>query len=227
MTADTERRGWTQNPDGVKKDILSVAVSEFAANGLSGTRVDTIAARTRSSKRMIYYYFGDKLGLYTRALEAAYLKVRKGEASLDLDHLPPNEALARLVAFTFDHHRKNPDFIRMVMIENIHNAEHLAASQVIRDMNVAAIDKLAAICRRGQDAGVFRAGLDPLALHWQISAISFFNVSNRPTFSAIFGGELFEEDAQQRIRQQAVETILSMVAKPGTTGWQRPQADQK
>ncbi len=214
MTADSERRSWTQNPDAVKRDILTVAVSEFAANGLSGTRVDTIASRTRTSKRMIYYYFGDKLGLYTRALEAAYLKVREGEAKLDLDHLPPKAALARLVSFTFDHHRNNPDFIRMVMIENIHNAEHLAASQAIRDMNVAAIDKLARICRRGEDEGVFRAGMDPLALHWQISAISFFNVSNRPTFSAIFGTDLFEDEAQAHLRQQTVETILAMVAAP-------------
>jgi len=163
---------------------------------------------------MIYYYFGDKLGLYTRALEAAYLKVREGEASLDLDHLPPEEALAKLVAFTFDHHRKNPDFIRMVMIENIHNAENLSASSVIRDMNVAAIDKLARICQRGEETGVFRAGLDPVALHWQISAASFFNVSNRATFSAIFGGALFEEPAQKAIRQQTVDGILAIACKP-------------
>lgn len=198
----------------MKRDILNVAVSEFAANGLSGTRVDTIASRTRTSKRMIYYYFDDKLGLYMRALEAAYLKVREGEASLDLDHLPPKEALARLVAVTFDHHRENPDFIRMVMIENIHNAEHLSASQVIRDMNVAAIEKLSRICRRGTEAGVFRDGLDPVALHWQISAASFFNVSNRPTFSAIFGGELFGEEAQKMVRQQTVEAILAVAALP-------------
>jgi len=210
MTTDAERRSWTQNPEAVKQDILSVAIAEFAANGLSGARVDTIASRTRTSKRMIYYYFGDKLGLYTRALEAAYLKVREGEAALDLDHLPPREALARLVAFTFDHHRNNPDFIRMVMIENIHNAENLAASQVIRDMNIAAIDKLAAICRRGEDEGVFRHGLDPVALHWQISAASFFNVSNRPSFSAIFGDDLFGETAQERIRRQTVECILAI-----------------
>ncbi|MBS8229127.1 TetR/AcrR family transcriptional regulator [Vannielia litorea] len=213
MTTDAERRGWTQNPEAVKEDILTVALSEFAARGFSGARVDTIASRTQTSKRMIYYYFGDKLGLYTRALEAAYLEVREGEASLDLDHLPPQEALARLVAFTFDHHRANPDFIRMVMIENIHNAENLAVSQVIRDLNVAAIDKLADICRRGQEAGVFRAALDPVALHWQISAASFFNVSNRPTFSAIFGSELFEEPAQEVIRQQTVEAILAIACK--------------
>lgn len=214
ITTHAERRGWTQNPEAVKQDIVLVAISEFAANGLSGARVDTIASRTRTSKRMIYYYFGDKLGLYTNALEAAYLKVREGESSLDLDHLSPQEALAELVAFTFDHHRKNPDFIRMVMIENIHNAENITASQVIRDMNMTAIDKLARICKRGQEAGVFRDTLDPVALHWQVSAASFFNVSNRPTFSAIFGGDLFEENAQEAIRQQTVESILAIALKP-------------
>lgn len=214
ITTDAGRRGWTQNPEAVKQDILSVAVSEFAASGLSGTRVDTIASRTRTSKRMIYYYFGDKLGLYTRALEAAYLKVREGEASLDLEHLPPKQALATLVAFTFDHHRNNPDFIRMVMIENIHNAENLGASRIIREMNTAAIERLARICHRGQDEGTFRQELDPVALHWQISAASFFNVSNRPSFSTIFGNELFEETAQQKIRQQTVESILAIASKP-------------
>jgi len=215
-TTDAERRGWTQNPEAVKQDILTVALSEFAENGFSGARVDTIASRTQTSKRMIYYYFGDKLGLYTRALEATYLKVREGEAQLDLDHLAPQDALARLVSFTFDHHRANPDFIRMVMIENIHKAKHLIASQVIRDLNVAAIDKLTEICRRGQDAGVFREALDPVALHWQISAASFFNVSNRPTFSAIFGDELFEDIGQQTIRRQTVAAILSIACKPET-----------
>lgn len=212
MTAATgkkAKRSWTQNPEAVRQDILTVAIAEFAAYGLSGARVDEIAAKTQSSKRMIYYYFGDKLGLYSRALEAAYAKVREGEAGLNLDDLAPDEALRRLVEFTFDHHRANPDFIRMVMIENVHNAEHLVQSQVIRDLNVAAIEKLEAICRRGEAQGLFCPGLDPVALHWQISAASFFNVSNRPTFSALFGNDLFRDAGQESLRRQVVEMVLS------------------
>lgn len=202
------KRGWTQNPEAVKQDILEAATEEFAAHGLSGARIDNIVARTRTSKRMIYYYFEDKQGLYARALEAAYAKVRTGEAALDLGQLDPEAALARLVAFTFDHHRANPEFIRMVMIENIHNAENLVASDVIRGLNIAAIEKLHDICRRGEAEGVFRDGIDPVALHWQISAVSFFNVSNRPTFAALFGGDLFTEAGQDALRDAVVRTIL-------------------
>lgn len=40
--------------------ILAVATKEFADKGLSGARIDAIAAATLTSKRMIYYYFGSK-----------------------------------------------------------------------------------------------------------------------------------------------------------------------
>lgn len=208
---DKEKSGWKQNPEAVQADILRVAVSEFAKNGLSGARIDEIAARTTTSKRMIYYYFSDKETLYASALEAAYAKVRDGEGKLDLAGLPPEDALAKLVAFTFDHHRRNPDFIRMVMIENIHHADFLARSKVIRGLNTPAIDKLAEIIHRGEEAGTFRPGIDPTELHWQISALSFFNVSNRPTFSALFGKALYSRAGQAALRDNAVEMILRYV----------------
>ena len=204
-------QSWKQDPEGVRRDILDIAVSEFAARGLSGARIDDIVARTRTSKRMIYYYFGDKDGLYARALELAYSKVRRGEEELDLAGVPPADALAQLVGFTFDHHRANPDFIRMVMIENIHNAEFIRKSEVIRDLNVAAIDTLRHICVRGAERGHFRTDIDPVRLHWQISALTFFNVSNQPSFSALFGAELFTEPQQGTLRDEVIRMVVGSV----------------
>lgn len=198
-----------RDPEGVRKNILRVASQEFAESGLSGARIDEIAAQTKTSKRMIYYYFGDKDGLYKKCLEAAYEKVRRGEEALDLGGLAPDEALARLVNFTFEHHRKHPDFIRMVMIENIHNANYLRQSDLIQAMNNAAIEKLTSIIQRGQSDGIFRNDLDPVQLHWQISALSFFNVSNRHTFSALFGDSLFSRDGQEQLRSGTTEMVLS------------------
>src|SRR5688572_13510563 len=101
-----------QDPEGTRQNIIEVAAQEFALNGLAGARIDEIAAKTRSSKRMIYYYFGDKEGLYVSALENAYRQVREGESKLDVADLTPLEALKQLVEFTFDHHHKHEAFIR-------------------------------------------------------------------------------------------------------------------
>ncbi len=210
-TKDTTPTNRSNNPEGTRRNIIDVAAREFAENGLSGARIDEIAAKTKSSKRMIYYYFGDKEGLYLKVLEEAYSRVRAEEALLDLAGMEPREALDALVRFTFDHHDRNPDFIRLVMIENIHHADFLARSQVIQKLNVRAIDAVADLYRRGVEHGVFRQGIDPVELHWQISALCFFNVSNRATFSKIFKRDLGSKKSLASLRERVVDMVCRYV----------------
>jgi AcrR family transcriptional regulator len=215
-TGQEAREARVQDPEGTRRNILEVASKEFALNGLSGARIDEIAARTRFSKRMIYYYFGVKEGLYLRALENAYREVREAESQLDTEGLSPVAALAKLVEFTFDHHHFHEEFIRMVMIENIHHGQYLDQSEVIRELNVTAIDHIARIYARGVEAGVFRPGLDPVELHWQVSALCFFNVSNRATFSKIFGRDFGAPEQLESLRRNAVEMLLRFVSNAET-----------
>jgi AcrR family transcriptional regulator len=210
-TKEANGRGRSNDPEGTRRNIIDVATREFAENGLSGARIDEIAAKTNSSKRMIYYYFGDKEGLYLKVLEEAYSRVRAEEASLDLAGLEPAEALDTLVRFTFDHHDRHPDFIRLVMIENIHHADFLAKSQVIQKLNVRAIDAIADLYRRGVAGGTFREGLDPVELHWLISALCFFNVSNRATFSKIFKRDLGSRKSLGSLRDRVVDMVRRYV----------------
>ncbi|MBT2789046.1 MULTISPECIES: TetR/AcrR family transcriptional regulator [unclassified Halomonas] len=204
------------DPESVRADILAVATREFSEKGLSGARIDEIAEKTRASKRMIYYYFNDKETLYLHTLEAAYQKVRLQEAELDLDHLAPLEALSRLVRFTFCHHAKNPDFIRLVMIENIHHGRFLAQSELIQSLNAGVIDALTNVYARGLEAGCFREGLDPRELHWLISALSFFNVSNQHTFSRIFDWQQAAPENQRKLEDHVTEMVLRYVGTDAT-----------
>lgn len=200
--------GRTNDPEATMADILDVATREFAAKGLAGARIDEIAAATRTSKRMIYYYFGSKEGLYVAVLEEAYRRIRHIETDMHLEDLEPETALRRLVAFTCDYQRSNPDFIRLVMNENMHNGEFLAQSRLIQQLNVPAINLLRSVYERGVREGVFRCGLDPIDLHMSISALSVFNVSNRHTFSLIFKHDFDDTAAIEARRDSIVEMIV-------------------
>jgi AcrR family transcriptional regulator len=205
------RRQRVNDPEGTRRNIIEVATKEFADKGFSGARVDEIAARTKTSKRMIYYYFGGKEGLYIAVLEQSYLNIRSIEAALDLAQKPPEEALRKLVAFTFDYQNAHPDFIRLVMNENILNGIYVARSKAIQLLNVAVIDALRELLVRGQRDGAFRNDIDPIDLHMSISALCFFNVANRPTFSTIFKRDMSSPKALATRRTQVVETILRYV----------------
>ena len=191
--------------------ILEVALREFADKGLSGARIDEIAAATRTSKRMIYYYFGSKEGLYLAVLEHSYREMRRIEGELMLDNLPPEDALRRLVEFTFDHHVAHEDYIRIVMNENIERGKYLAQSQIIQELNVPAISAIGRLYERGQAAGVYRAGLDPVDIHASISALTFFNVSNQYSFGQIFKRDLAASAARALRRANIVEMVVRFV----------------
>ena len=60
-----------RDPDATRARILKAAKAEFARKGLSGARVDDIAARARSNKRMLYHYFGNKEELFRITLEVS------------------------------------------------------------------------------------------------------------------------------------------------------------
>lgn len=203
----------TNDPERTMAGILEVATLEFAEKGLDGARIDQIAAATQTSKRMIYYYFGNKEGLYLAVLEESYRKMRSVEADLHLEDFAPEEALRRLVAFTYDHHFGNPNYIRLVMSENMQRGSYMAQSTRIQSLNVTAIDTIAKLYARGVASGEFRAGLDPIDIHASISALTFFNVSNQHTFGLIFKRDMTDPAAVAARRASVVEMLVRFVRK--------------
>ncbi len=202
------------DPERTKEEILRVAIQEFGEKGLAGARIDAIAAATKTSKRMIYYYFGSKDGLYLAALEQSYAAVRDGELQLQLDAMDPETALRCIVTVMFDHHLANENYIRIVMSENMNRGLYLAKSAKIQQLNRPAITLLRTIYTRGVQAGVFRPGLDATDIHASISALNFFNVSNRHTFGLIFQQDTHSAAYQANRRENIVQMILRYVRGP-------------
>jgi AcrR family transcriptional regulator len=203
----------SHDPEVTRQNILAIATKEFSEKGYSGARVDEIAAHTNTSKRMIYYYFEDKEGLFIAVLEEAYRRIRQIEATLDLAHLEPEAAIRALVGFTFDYQNSNEDFIRLVMVENIHQGVHLARSQAIQELNIPVINTLREIYNRGVKEGLFRKGIDEIDLHMTISALCFFNVSNRATFSQIFKRDMAAPHMLAKRRETVIDTIIRFLRK--------------
>jgi AcrR family transcriptional regulator len=191
-----------------RAEILDVATSEFAAHGYHGSRVDEIAALTRTTKRMIYYHFGGKKQLYIAVLERAYARIRAAEREVDVDDLDPVGALRRVAEVTFDHHEAHPEFIRLVSIENIHNAEHVKELVGMVDLGGPVVSLLDGILRRGYAQGVFRQDADAIDVHMMISAFCVFRVANRHTFGTIFGRDLVDPARHEHYRTMCGDMIV-------------------
>jgi AcrR family transcriptional regulator len=195
-------------------EILDVATGEFAEHGYSGARVDEIAERTRTTKRMLYYYFGSKEGLFVAVLERAYAAIRDAERKVDVEHLDPVAAIRALAELTFDHHEAHPDFIRLVSIENIHRGEHMGES--LQAINAPAVERIDRILEAGRTAGVFREDVDAVDLHMLISAYCVFRVANRHTWQALFERDLLDPALRERYRSMLGDVVVEYLTS--TTG---------
>ncbi len=205
----SETRG--SDADETRNNILDVAAREFADKGLAGARIDEIAEKTASSKRMIYYYFGGKDELYRAVLERSYGEIRAREDEANFESLAADRALIAQIEHTFDYHADHPEFVRLVMNENIHHGEHIAHVAGLKERNRSVIATLKAIIDKGVTEGLFRRGIDPVDLHMSISALCFYNVSNRYTFASNFGVDMSSAKSLKKRRAQIAEIILAWV----------------
>ena len=192
-----------------------MAQREFARRGYAGARVDEIAALTRTTKRMIYYYFGGKEKLYVTVLEKAYTEVREVEATIDVQHLAPVEAIRTLAELTFDHHETHADFIKLVSIENIHEAEHLRRSDMLTDLGGPVTGLISQILDAGRASGDFVTGADAVDVHMMISSFCFFRIANQYTFGALFGRDLMSPGHRSRHREMVGEMVVAYLTGAG------------
>ena len=191
-----------------REKILGAAVEEFARYGLGGARVDRIAQRARANKRMLYYYFGDKDGLFLAALEDRYDHIRSAERTLELEHLDPREALERLVRFTWEYFLEHPEFMTLLNSENLHKGRHVRRSKRVQDMHSPLVETLRAVLRRGEAQRLFRRGVDPVQLYISIAGEIYFYLSNRYTLSRIFDRDLMAPRALAARSKHVTQMIL-------------------
>src|SRR5579875_799704 len=196
-----------RQPVETRRSILEAATAEFAGKGLAGARVDEIAERAGVSKRMLYHYFGNKEALWLEVLESTYIRIRSEERRLELGHLPPEQDMRRLIEFTIGYSHAHPEFVTLLIGENLHRAAYLRRSQKIREMHTSLLAEISHLLERGVRDGVFRAGVDPRELYITTAALGFFYYSNIHTLSVIFGQDL---DAPQA-RAQHLEHAVSVV----------------
>ena len=196
-------------PEANRARILGAATAEFASRGFKGASMDAIAARTNTTRALINYYFGGKEQLYLAVLERVYAEIRAAEIELDLDHLPPVEAIRCIVEFTYNYYVEHEDFVRLVVAENQAKGRHMKKSAAMRTVNRPIVDALGAVIARGQADGTFRADVDPIDVHMSIAALGMFNVTNQYTFGAIFQRTMGAKGDVPRRRRMVADMVLS------------------
>jgi AcrR family transcriptional regulator len=215
---------WQRDPEGMRLRILEAAKQEFAAHGIAGARVDRIAAKAGANKRMLYYHVGKKDELYLAVLEGAYEKIRVEERGLDLEHLDPPTAIARLIDFTWNYFIRNPEFLALLNTENMARARHLKRSTKVKSMHSPFVEMIRTVVTRGVESGDFVVAVDPVQLYISIAALCFFYLSNSATLSVIFGRDLLKQEARDERLEHMIALVLAALTGKSVAAFGKKKA---
>ena len=194
-----------------RENILRAAIKIFAKHGLDGGSIDQISKAANSHDRMIYYYFGNKEGLFVAALEETYRRFNAAEAALKLDTTQPLVALKQVVQFILRYYKKNPEFVTLLNSENLHGGKHIAKSSKAREYSSPAIGVVDQVLECGIEQGVFRKDLSSRDLYMMIAALGYFYQSNRFTLSAFLGENLEAPATFKQWETFVVDTVQRTV----------------
>ncbi len=213
-TASQRKAPRRRNADATRSKILDAALVEFSERGLPAASTDDIAERCGVNKRMIYYYFGSKEGLYLACLEQVFEKLVALEKEIEVEHLEPAAAIEAMVNLKIDYYIDNPHFVSFLSMENFHKAKHLRKSKKLDMFKTPLTNIIARILKRGQNAGQFRNDVDPVDFYVSMCALCIMHFSNQHSLGVIFGREMTSDAAIEMRRRTVVEFLLSYLQMP-------------
>ena len=183
----------------VISDILEVATREFAAHGLAGARIEKIQQQTRTSKRMIYYHFGSKEGLYRAVIERAFEMAREVDKDFDPQKGTPEQALKQIANNAFEAFTQNPSFVRLLTFENLSGAPYIRQSQHASRLNRLAMADLESVLKRGYADGSIRKDVKPLDVYINMVGLCYYHVAHYAGYLAAG----FQSKERSRIQSDA------------------------
>jgi AcrR family transcriptional regulator len=196
-----------------RESILKAATRVFAKYGFDGGSVEKISKAAKSVDRMLYYYFGNKEGLFIEVIEDIYRRMNEAESQLDLNTDEPVQALKDVIAFVLNYYRRNPEFVTLLNTENLHLGRHITKSDRAAQYSSPAIDVIRRILETGVRQKLFRQDLVARDVYLLIVSTGYFFMSNRYTLSAFMGEDLQTPEAVQHWQNFVTDTVLRTVKR--------------
>jgi AcrR family transcriptional regulator len=178
---------------GTKHKIFMAAAQLFFEKGYNGVAIREICEKTGVSKPTLYYYFGNKEGIYKALVDAGIsLGQNQFQSVLELD-IPIKQKLIELVKVSFQNANEHPEFVKFFQSLFIATEKLPFLGGIIEE----ARDRrrlLANLIQEGVDTGEFGAGANPkIACEVFVGTVTHFIWKQLNSGKKILSDELAEE----------------------------------
>lgn len=183
-----------------RRVILDAAVRVFARQGFHTCRVSDIADEAGVAYGLVYHYFPSKETILDTLFLDRWEVMLTAIAESEGTDRPPREKLRAISSFIVDSYRRDPDLMKVIVVEVTRAANTFGRTHV--DKIMQAYEGIARIVRQAQDAGAFRTDIDAM-----FAAQAFYGLVEQVLTQWIFSGQPIAEDEFEHVKAEIVEMI--------------------
>ncbi|HLP47193.1 MAG TPA: TetR/AcrR family transcriptional regulator [Candidatus Kapabacteria bacterium] len=190
--------------------ILKAALKEFSTYGLSGARMERIAKVAKVNKAMIFYYFSSKEKLYEVVIRKVFSSVYPKIIELVSLHPTAGVFLEKGVEIYVGIFTRNPDFVKMIMLELIQNPGNITSfmKELFQEMGGTPGPpfQLKEMIEKWYREGAISEG-DPFQFMLNLISLSLLSFLGKPFLEVILQSPVPAEDFEKK-RIKSVVNLL-------------------
>ena len=180
--------------------ILDAAVRVFARQGFHACRVSDIADEADVAYGLVYHYFASKDQILDTLFLERWNVLLEAIRETDARQVPAREKLAAIASFIADSYRRDPDLMKVIIVEVTRAANSFGRTQLAKIDEAYGL--IADIVAKAQAAGEFRSLVTP-----QFAALAFYGAIEQMLTGWIFDLLPQGEEDVERAKVFVVETI--------------------
>lgn len=140
--------------------IIKAAREEFAAKGLESAHIQDIAERAGVTKQLIYHYYENKENLFACVLDESSAAAMAELVALELDDIPPAEAMRQMLYHVFDFFHNDPILSDLAPEGIRYHKTHDTPRNGLVEFGPDLTSKMNDIIQRGIKNGLFKDELN-------------------------------------------------------------------
>lgn len=219
VLSDTSISGTTPQPSSrtgsAKADtifrLIQAARAEFAAQGLAGARIESIARNAGVTKQLVYHYYHSKEELFSAVLDDASGMIMPKLVDQDFSHLPPVQALRHFLYEIFDQYRVDPLLGPLAREGLRYHEMHQSVRNRFIELTPSLTGALAQLLKRGIESGDFCVRADPHAVMAAAMLMMTGGFTSRHSLSVILGWDPAAPERMDRWREMAADLVMATI----------------
>ncbi|HBR92970.1 MAG TPA: TetR/AcrR family transcriptional regulator [Opitutae bacterium] len=201
-----------RNPEKTKRALLDAGIELFSACGYDGVAVDEIVALAGCNKRMLYHYYSNKEGIYIEVLRQVFGELEAYEMQGVQEATDTATAIREILAQYFGFLQGHPEFVSLLMWENLNQAQFLNAHPDLLT-KTPILERLTEILKQGAERGEIESSADPRHLLIALIGICFIYFSNQHTLRHSIGLDLRDPAVRKQGLKLAQDVLINGLIK--------------